>query len=153
MSRVNLLFVLIATVAISGCEKYALDRRMEGLCRKDGGVTVYERVVLPANRFDSDGRIISIHKNPPDFEGVYGSEFRLLWSMTVIKDGNPVLGQGRLIRSEHKLVRVFDGKILAISVAYGRSGGDLVPFPHFSSKVCPSSGDGESMESVFIKGE
>ena len=57
MPRVNVLFVLLAAVAISGCEKYALDRQMEELCKKDGGVRIFEHVKLPANRFDEHGNL------------------------------------------------------------------------------------------------
>ncbi len=47
--------VTFAALALSGCEKFALDRQMEELCKKDGGVKIYETVTLPASMFDRLG--------------------------------------------------------------------------------------------------
>lgn len=48
--------IYAATAAIlaslAGCEKYALDRQMAELCKKDGGLEVYETVTLPRSAFD-----------------------------------------------------------------------------------------------------
>lgn len=41
------------TVVLGGCERWALDRQMEEMCRKDGGVKVYEKVRDPGIEFSN----------------------------------------------------------------------------------------------------
>ena len=48
---ISLAATLLLTLA--GCERWALDRKMEELCRKDGGVKVYETVTLPPKEFEA----------------------------------------------------------------------------------------------------
>jgi len=55
-SLTNLTLGTVAMIfVLTGCEKFALDRQMEDLCKKDGGVKVYETVTLPASMFDQLG--------------------------------------------------------------------------------------------------
>lgn len=153
MRNVILIAIIALTIPLGGCEKYELDRQMEKLCKKDGGVTIYEKITLPSDRFDSNGEIIPIrpvHLNP---EGVYGPEYRLITLRTTLKEGDPVRGEGRLDRTERRLIRLSDGKLLAVAVRYGRSGGDLIAYAHFSSKSCPPPTREISIESTFVKGE
>jgi hypothetical protein len=145
--------VAFSALSLPACEKYALDHRMDDLCKKDGGLIVYERITLPASRFDENGEIILRRPIGLDHQGVYGPEYRLITDQTSIKEGDPVRGEGRLVRTERRLVRVSDDKLLGLAIRYGRSGGDLIAFPHFSSKSCPPPGAGNSIESVFLKGE
>ena len=44
-----------ALLLLTVCEKFALDRQMEELCKKGGGVKVYETVTLPPEMFDQWG--------------------------------------------------------------------------------------------------
>ena len=53
---------------ISGCEKFELDRQMEELCKKDGGVRVYETVKLPPELFDQNGDPFPGWRGRPDSE-------------------------------------------------------------------------------------
>lgn len=82
--------LLVATLA--GCEKYELDRQMEALCKKDGGVRVYEKVHLPMNLFDTTGRLIT---GPAEDvgDGLYVQEaskdLRIERRTEVIKAGEP----------------------------------------------------------------
>ena len=59
--------IYVATAAIlatlAGCEKYALDRQMEELCKKDAGLEVFETVTLPRSAFDPTGRVIRKYVN------------------------------------------------------------------------------------------
>jgi len=45
----------LGATLLAGCEKHDLDKRMGELCRKNGGVTVYETVRLPESEFSKDG--------------------------------------------------------------------------------------------------
>lgn len=47
----------ILLLSLGGCgSKYAADKELQALCAKDGGMKVYERVVLPASEFSRWGQ-------------------------------------------------------------------------------------------------
>lgn len=143
----------LTTLWLSGCEKYELDRRMEELCKKDGGIRVYETVKLSASMFDQNGDPFPGWRGRPDEERL-GKEYRLVRTTTILKDGEPMRGQGQLSRYEYRTVRLADQKILGEAVSYGRSGGDFLAVGHFTSKGCPEKlGVPTSLiQAVFIKG-
>lgn len=152
----TLLTLLGSALLVSGCEKYALDRQMEELCKKDGGLTVYEFVTLPSSRFDARGELKRLNRMGADLNESatrYGPEYRLETNTTILKSGDPVAGEGRLTRYEYRLFRVADKKLLGVSVSYWRSGGDFIAYAHHSSKNCPAATREASIEAVFVKGE
>jgi hypothetical protein len=58
MKRIILLLLVSSIVyATFFTEKDRLDREVKRLCAIDGGITVYETVKLPAERFDGYGQI------------------------------------------------------------------------------------------------
>jgi len=143
----------------SGCERYALDRQMEELCRKDGGVKVYESVRLPADRFDLTGRVISSPAQEMGrgvfvqvVQGGYGIESR----DEVIKAGDPFKGfvsEGRLLRFTTTVRRLSDGKVLGEEISYGRTGGDI-SLGHPSQSICPNPRPARGVvQAVLEKGE
>lgn len=144
-------FVLM-TILLSGCEKYALDRRMEELCKKDGGIRVYETVKLPASMFDQYGSPVP-GKPARAMEDRLGPDYQLVQDGVYLKQGNPVKGEGQLRRDQWKIIRKSDQKLLAEAVRYGRSGGDFIALGHFSSNSCPLhlAGDETVVRAVFIK--
>lgn len=136
---------------LSGCEKYALDRQMEELCQKDGGIRVYETVKLPASMFDQNGDPFPDWRNR-SVENRLGPSYRFVREETYLKQGNPVNGEGQLLRLSWKVIRKSDEKLLGEAVRYGRSGGDFILLGHFSSKGCPPQlGDATVINTVFIK--
>jgi hypothetical protein len=143
--------VLIGMSLISGCEKFELDRRMEDLCKKDGGVRVYETVNLPPEMFDQNGDPFPGWRKRKS-EDRLGTEYLYNRAEEVLKDGDPLKGQGRLIRIERQIIRRSDEKLLGASVFYGRSGGDFIAFDHFTSKGCPANqSSNDVINQVFIK--
>lgn len=164
MTRVRMLITMtLAMVLLTGCEKYELDRRMEDLCKKDGGVRVYETVILPSEMFDQNG-----YPFPPNMrtdspskvttsqvtqEAMLGGHYRFLSQITYLKRGDPVRGEGVLMRFSEQVIRVSDGKILGEAVSYGRSGGDFIAYAHFTSNHCPlKQGSNAATRAVFTKG-
>jgi hypothetical protein len=130
------IILLFGIPLISGCEKFELDRQMEELCKKDGGVRVYETVKLPPEMFEPLGDPFpGWRKRKP--EDRLGADYLYEETDTVLKDGDPLKGQGRLVRYEGRVIRRADGKLLGTYVIYGRSGGDFIAFPHFTSNSCP----------------
>lgn len=143
------------TLALAGCEKFALDRQMEELCKKDGGVRVYETVVLPASMFDRLGDPFPGWPSRPEEERL-GSAYRYVVETTYFKQGDPLKGEGQLRRTSERIYRRVDAKLLGESVSYGRSGGDFIAYAHPTSKHCPVYQSTSQMliRSVFIqKGE
>ncbi len=49
------IWFLWLTWNLVGGEKVLMDRKVDRLCSKDGGIEVYETVVLPSERFDKWG--------------------------------------------------------------------------------------------------
>lgn len=149
--------IVIAGFGLSGCEKAALDRQVEELCRKDGGVKVYETVMLPPEMFDQDGNPFPGWRARP-LEDRLGPEYRYLRETSILKDGDPhkLLSEGVLRRNSEKIIRVSDSKLMGESVVYGRTGGEAILLGHPSGTMCPTlkSADETLIRSVFInKGE
>lgn len=136
---------------VTGCEKFELDRQMEELCKKDGGVRVYETVKLSPEMFEPLGDPFpGWRKRKP--EDRLGADYLYEETDTILKVGDPLKGQGRLVRTERQIIRRSDKKLMGESVRYGRSGGDFIAFDHFTSNSCPvRQGSNDVIRQVFIK--
>ena len=91
----------ISLLIIAGCERWTLDRQMEEFCRKDGGVTLYNTVVLPSNEFSKDGIPLARYWRDPTLVGTtsrLGPSYRYVSRDETIKTGEPMKGEGRLTR-------------------------------------------------------
>lgn len=139
--------VFLGLLWIAAGEKWWLDYQVRELCAKDGGIKVYERVMLPPGLVDKSGVIripITPYNKLRDTD-----EYYLDWKITNLKQGNP-----RLERSNFRLIRRSDQKVLGESVTYSRGGGDLPGPWHPSSFSCPEPSQQPSLESsIFVKGD
>lgn len=145
-----------------GCEAGRLDQQMEELCKKDGGVKVYEAVKVPAEWLDFAGHP-SVKTFPRQNVGG-GISRQSVAGLYLIEKQNQVIKsrsnddrglyvKGRLNRSRIIVLRISDNKILGEEVSYGRSGGD-VSLGHSSSNSCPSPRPNpDVVQSVFLKDE
>lgn len=151
-SMLTIAMCVATSVYLMGCEKFALDRQMEELCRKDGGIKVYETVTLPTEMFDRWGDPFPgwRERKPEDR---LGPDYRYEEETVYLKQGDPFKGEGRLDRSSVRIYRRFDGKLLGEAISYGRSGGDFIAYAHPTSKSCPiyKSDDEWVIKSVFIR--
>ena len=128
---------------------------MEELCKKDGGVKVYETVTLPASEFSNVGQPLARYERlaqsnadllGPDYRFVEKREF------LVGPHSNAQKGEGQLTRWYHAIYRRSDGHLLGESVRYNRSGGDGFTFGFQpSGKNCPQVMN-DLARSVFAKG-
>ena len=140
-------------VLMSGCEKFALDRQMEELCKKDGGVKIYETVSLPPEMFDQWGDPFPGWRGRK-LEDRLGSDYRYVYEVIYLKQGNPIEGQGRLDRTSASIFRSSDNKLLGEAISYGRSGGDFIAYDHPSSKSCPApQSESDVIRGVFVHKE
>jgi hypothetical protein len=146
--------MIIMGSGLSGCEKYQLDQQVDALCKKDGGVRVYEKVALPPEMFDRWGDPFPGWRGRK-LEDRLGPDYRYITETTYLKRGDPikVFSEGELRRYSEKIVRVSDDKLLGQSIVYGRTGGEMILLGHPSSHRCPvlKSADATLIRSVFLK--
>lgn len=155
-SLVRLLTAAMVTafslLTLAGCERYELDRQMEALCKKDGGVKIYETVTLPAREYEAIWKYAAVARSPADY---YGPEYRAVSTREVLvgKNAKAETGAGQLARLYSAIYRRSDGRLLGEEVQYRRDGGD--PFTlgfQPSSAACPHIDPGVA-KAIFIKGE
>lgn len=146
--------IILVVLSLTGCEKVALDRQVDELCKKDGGVKVYEKVVLPPEMFDRWGDPF------PGWQGRkpedrLGSDYRYVTKAIYLKRGDPikVFSERELSQSTEKIVRVSDGKLMGQSIVYSRFGGEMILLGHPSAHACQiyKSQDEMLIHSVFLK--
>jgi hypothetical protein len=134
--------VLLGLLWLATGEKWLADRQVRKLCAKDGGVKVYETVLLAPDQFDKYGLLRIPEKRNAKSDDEYYYEF----SIDYLRDWGP-----EVWRSHKQVYRTLDNKLLGESVSYTRRGGDL-PGPWAESSFsCP---DGASVvdlkKQIFI---
>lgn len=132
-------------------EKDFLNAQMAELCKKDGGVKVYEQVMRPAGSRNNQGILRSKEHKLND--GVYVTKIAdsyelFMYPGVVLIEGDPLKGEGRLSRYHSKLVRISDRKVLAEIVNYHRAGGDRWFAGMPSSSTCGI--DTDFLQKVFV---
>ena len=126
---------------IPAYEKGRADSLVEELCKKDGGLKVYETVELPASRFKQYGVVFPGRGMLPALreEAKPGDEFFFVLDK---KDVWPETGWHPYVwRIDQKLFRQADGKLLGEAISYSRRGGDPIGPWHPSSNTCPRETD------------
>lgn len=143
--------ILCALPFVAACaggpSKSDLDDEVRRLCAIDGGVKVYETVMLPAERFDKYGNVrIPQKKNAKaSDEYVYELEAR------TISHGKPDDGGAAVMWRDHfKFYRVKDSKLLGEDISYARRGGDIPGPWHPSSFRCPGITNNSSIEKLIF---
>ena len=148
---------LIAVACVTGLsgllwlavgEKWQADRQVRELCAKDGGVRVYETVILPAAKFDELKRRNFVL--PDKSWAKPTDEYYVETDRHYYKRGHL-----NMSRTQHRIVRRSDGKVLGESVRYGRAGGDLPGPWHHSSFMCPDPVRQPSKfeSEIFVRGD
>ncbi|MHB9119794.1 MAG: hypothetical protein ACYC2R_16210 [Burkholderiales bacterium] len=131
---------------IPAFNKWRADKLVDELCAKDGGSEIYEVVKLPAEKFDPNWLVnlpsIEYAKTDADYYGVSSShDIRG-------NSGSVHINDLVIWRSETKIVRASDKKVMAKLVSYTRRGGDSIGPWHPSHHTCPKSG---FPSNVFVK--
>jgi hypothetical protein len=126
----------------AGCTtptKSELDAEVRRLCAIDGGMRVYQTTSVP-----SDGK----PRIPAKAHATVQDEYYFESDTTYYRRGNP-----EMWRTEYRIVRARDAKIMGTSVVYTRRGGDMPSPMHDSSFSCPGAGSQPSLEnSIFTVG-
>jgi hypothetical protein len=148
----------ILLVSLGACgSKNAADKEMQALCAKDGGMKVYETVVLPASEFSQYVRPLDQYwSNQSDPESKLGPDYRYVKHFDFLKRGDTLKGEVEMFKSTTQVFRRSDGKLLGQAIEYGRSGGDsyfyLIFGGHPSGFSCPT-GAGQLLINIFIRGK
>jgi hypothetical protein len=120
-------------------EKDYLNAQMAELCKRDGGVKIYEKVKLPADAFNQWGGLKTPKtlKRGNDYVSLVADVYEISTEIQVIKDGDLQKGEGRLNRQHQKLIDIRTNKLLAEGVFYHRAGGDRWSPGMHSQSGCP----------------
>jgi hypothetical protein len=147
--------VVVLALGTSGCERWRLDRQMESLCQKDGGIKVYETVTLPASEFGPTGEPRFSRRVPGTArEDILGPEYRYGSNREIlVGDAQPKHGTGQLVRLHWTIHRRSDNKLLGEQTEYRRSGGDLFTFGFQPGNASCPRFERDVEQLVFIKGD
>ncbi len=149
MRRVALTLVTVA--GLIGCAEHAIDAEMERLCKLDGGLTVFETVLLPPDMFDKYGQPTFFKVGDGIlFEEQLGPDFRQTFELKEILQIRGV----DLNRQEWKIFRRNGMKLLGQSVKYSSvKGWSRVPLAEGGRSGCPAEGAPvpNLMKSIFIQ--
>ncbi|MCU7837980.1 MAG: hypothetical protein KZQ94_01225 [Candidatus Thiodiazotropha sp. (ex Troendleina suluensis)] len=114
-------------------KKMYYDAQIREMCVEDGGIKVYETVLLPVNMFN--------RWDQPEFydptlgEDALGSDYIFKVEIDYYKKQDPIVS-----RRSYRVIRKLDSKLIGESVVYGRGGGDLPGPWHGSNYHCPDEG-------------
>lgn len=134
----------IASLTLAGCglQYIPTDLRINRLCKKDGGVTVFEKVKAPNEYLGPNGRV-----NGDDLLRLPNREYYATGDAKSIQVGAPSLK-----RIEYTLHRRSDGKVLARSVYYLRPWDGLPDLLWSRSHACPENGGlGALADAAFVR--
>ena len=154
----------LAVSGLVGCERGELDRQMEVMCKKDGGIKVYETVTLPASYFDETGSL-KLGRSMPwgvnkvgiksHFYRIGEDEYRYIVTVTQVAgrpNADATRGEGLLNRWQTVVLRTSDSRRLGESISFDRGGGDGITFGFQpSGDYCPKPRL-DLTQSIFMKG-
>ena len=124
------------------------DAETRKLCAMDGGARVFERVKLPAERFDEYGSV----RIPLLRYAKQTDEFVFTWEVNELSRPLTSLGDLTLSRDHFQIIRRKDSKVLGEATSYLRRGGDpYVPWEPSSFRCPDAAGVQELIRLVFVK--
>jgi hypothetical protein len=128
--------IAVVVAGIGGCEarKAYYDWHVRKMCEKDGGVKVFESVVLTRDEYAGYVNQFGKLDIPALEKAPVGTALMHDYKNEYYRESNP-----RVIRYELRVLRAADNKVLGTRVSYSRIGGDLLAF-HPSRFTCPSAG-------------
>lgn len=126
--------------------KARLDAQVRERCAKDGGIKVYETVILPPDKFDKYG-FINFYR-PTQGENALGPEYVFKEERIYYRRNNPDVW-----RVHNQIFRRTDEKLLGEEIVYIRRGGDPIGPWNDSSYTCPDLKDMGLIEKVFSSPE
>ena len=145
-------FVTLVVIYFGPSEyrKAQMDKEVDRLCALDGGIKVYERVILPEDKFDRFGNPavpLSTSTNAKTAHYVLVAKLEEL-----VKGGPNDRGQATLHRFSSKAIRVSDDRVLGEAVGYYRRGGDTEGPWHISHYTGCTDEPGKKLaREIFVR--
>lgn len=137
--------------------KAVLDEEVKRMCEIDGGMKVYESVLLPPNKFDKWGQVrFSIIRKEDRFKKIDSSLFYYEINSEYYYDVNIreySKGEASLRKTHFYLYRSIDDKLLGEAIVYSRKGGDVYGSWHESYFSCPSGADISTLKEKIFRPE
>jgi hypothetical protein len=127
--------IVVVVVGVGGCEtrKAFYDWQITRLCEKEGGVTVFDQVVVSAAEVRSLPKVGEILGIAPEALAKAEEPAFSRTQRTQLHSSGGV----SVTRYETDIIRRSDGKLVARSVTFTRAGGDFPSFAHPSTFSCP----------------
>jgi hypothetical protein len=139
---ISFFLVFVVWLGIPAYQKDKANGIVRDLCKKDGGVNVFEITKLPNSRFSNNGMAIfpgrgnvpplEVNKRPED-------DFYYTFERTWILPESSF--QPAIWRGSQKLIRAKDQKVLGDAVSYSRVGGDPIGPWQPTYFTCPEEAD------------
>lgn len=146
----TVLVLLIAYFTPSAYRKEMLDEEVERLCAIDGGIRVYQTVVLPSSQFNQWG-----DPTIPFASDSRAKDSTYVLAVTVSKVREETgfgVARSSISKFQAQALSQRDRIVLGEVTSYSRLGGDPVGPWHPSSYTgCAAGGDKELKKRVFVR--
>lgn len=132
------LIALLSISALTGCAGYVpgrqsyWDAQVREMCAKDGGVTIYEQIVVTTAQAEKLPKVAGLFGVAPESLAKPDEPAFIRIHLTMIREGNP-----SVVREQEDIVRRSDGRVVGQAIRYGRGGGDMPSPAHPSGFSCP----------------
>jgi hypothetical protein len=123
---------------MTGCMGYVpgrqayWDAKVSEMCAKDGGVRIFEHIVVSSSQANVLPKIGGFFGVAPEALAEPAEPAFMRIRRTVLRESNP-----SVVRYEQEIVRRVDQRVVGLAISYGRGGGDFPSFAHPSSLHCP----------------
>jgi len=144
-------FIILGVISFIGYswllfgERWMLDNKVDVLCEKDGGVKVYEKIILSPEKFNEWGVVNFYH--PSQEKNALGNDYIFEQNIHYFKKGSL-----SLYRYHVKVIYRKNEKTLAESIGYYRNGGNRPgPWNNTSHSCSMPNGEIPLLKSLFVK--
>ncbi len=146
---IPLLLIVSALAYFAFCEarKAYWDRQVGEMCKKEGGVQVYEKVMLDVKQYESIFTASGFILIPYKEMAKSNSEYFINNQIQYMRSARPEVWKMRT-----QVIRNSDKRVLGEKISYARVGGDFPTWAHDSSFGCAniSSQKGSFLSEIFI---
>jgi hypothetical protein len=130
--------VLLTAATLAGCMGWApgrqayWDAQVKEMCAKDGGVKIFEQIVVTPSQTNVLPRIGDLFGVASEALAKPEEPAFIRIRETLLREYNP-----SVVRYEQEIVRRADQRVVGVAVSYARGGGDLPLGGHPSTFWCP----------------
>lgn len=129
---------LFVSAVLAGCTGYVpgqqtyWDEKVKEMCERDGGVRIYEQIVVSPSQAASLPKVGEFLAVMPESLAKPEQPAFIRTRRTQLREGNP-----SVFRYEQEIIRRSDQHVVGLAVSYTRGGGDVLPLDHPTAFSCP----------------